>query len=304
MKTFTGNNYQLTLDDSLVYDFPPSSMVIDYYTRLACQRGQALKEEKRTSIRLLQATEDGDDRRSSSYVLKEYRYRLLNSIRTWWRMPKAEREYLNLRRFMTLGIPPVEPVGFGVKRGWGGTIHSCFLITRLAEDTVDLRTWLINNKRWQYGSNNSFKNILKKLGGYLHLLHEMRFFILNVNVRNILIRGVDTTDPELVFLDLPLGRFLDVGPLARWAQKKDFGSLFGFLLRNESDTIVDIFLETYLPDPLGNSRELVRQDIIRATRRHNNQTLITGMTYRLKRAVKDLKRTLFTNGEKIGNATY
>ena len=200
-------------------------------------------------------------------------------LRTWWRIPKAEREYWNLRRFMTLGIPVVEPVGFGVEKGWTGMTRSCFLITRMVEDAVDLRTWVYRNMTRKDRLDKVINTVVSTLGHYLHQLHEMRFFILNPNVRNILVSGVDTKEPEVRFLDLVLARFLDVGPLARWGQKRDFGSLFGFLLRNSSEKLVDTFLGTYLPDPLGRSREIVRRDLIRAVQRHNNKTPITWLSY-------------------------
>jgi hypothetical protein len=176
--------------------------------------------------------------------------------------------------------------------------RSCFLITRLVEDAVDLRTWVYRNKTRKERSDKVVNTVVRKLGHYLHQLHVMRFFILNPNVRNILVSGVDTRDPDVRFLDLVLARFLDVGPLARWGQKKDFGSLFGFLFRYGSEKIVDTFLETYLPDPLGQSREKVRRNIIRAVYKHNNKTPIAWTSYIMKRAVKSLKRTALKKGSK------
>jgi hypothetical protein len=298
MKILNGKTCYLNLDDSFVRDFPPSRDVDDYYHRLVSHNGQILKEESRTRILLLRSAKDADHGKSRPYVLKVYRYMHVYSLRTWWRIPKAEREYWNLRRFMTLGVPAVEPVGFGVEKGWAGMTRSCFLITRLVEDAVDIRTWVYRNKERKDRSDKVVNKAVRKLGYYMHQLHEMRFFALNPNVRNILIRGVDTGDPDVRFLDLVLARFLDVGPLARWGQKKDFGSLFGFLLRYGSENIVDTFLETYLPDPLGRSREMVRRDIIRAVQKHNNTTPIAWTTYTMKRAVKNLKRTVLGKGSK------
>jgi hypothetical protein len=298
MKILNGDTCYLNLDDSFVRDFPPSRDADDYYHRLVSHNGQVLKEESRTRILLLRSTKDGDHGKSHPYVLKVYRYMHVYSLRTWWRIPKAEREYWNLRRFMTLGIPAVEPVGFGVEKGWAGMSRSCFLITRLVEDAVDLRAWVYRNKERKDRSDKVVNKVVRKLGYYLHQLHEMRFFVLNPNVRNILIRGVDIRNPDVRFLDLVLARFLDVGPLARWGQKKDFGSLFGFLLRYGSENIVDTFLETYLPDPLGRSQEMVRRDIIRAVQKHNNKTPIAWTTYTMKRAVKNLKRTVLGKGSK------
>ncbi len=298
MKILKGKTCHLNLDDPFVRDFPPSSDVDDYYRKLVSHHRHVLKEESRTRILLLRSSKQRGHGKSYSYVLKVYRYMHVYSLRTWWRIPKAEREYWNLRRFMMLGIPAVEPVGFGVEKGWAGMTRSCFLITRLVEDAVDLRAWVYRNKERKDRSDKVVNKVARKLGSYLHQLHEMRFFILNPNVRNILIQGVDTKDPKVRFLDLVLARFLDVGPLARWGQKKDFGSLFGFLLRNGSEKIVDTFLETYLPDPLGRSRETVRRDIIRAVQKHNNKTPIAWTTYTMKRAVKNLKRTVLRKGSK------
>jgi hypothetical protein len=298
MKMLNGKTCHLNLDDPFVRDFPPSRDVDDYYRKLLSHDGHVLKEESRTRILLLRSAKQRGHGKSYSYVLKVYRYMHVYSLRTWWRIPKAEREYWNLRRFMTLGIPAVHPVGFGVEKGWTGMTRSCFLITRLVEDAVDLRTWVYRNKTRKERSDKVVNTVVRKLGHYLHQLHVMRFFILNPNVRNILVSGVDTRDPDVRFLDLVLARFLDVGPLARWGQKKDFGSLFGFLFRYGSEKIVDTFLETYLPDPLGQSREKVRRNIIRAVYKHNNKTPIAWTSYIMKRAVKSLKRTALKKGSK------
>ena len=298
MKILNGKTCSLNLDDPFVRDFPPLSDVDDYYHSLLSHDGQALKEESRTRILLLRSSQKRGGERPHPYVVKVYRYMHVYSLRTWWRIPKAEREYRNLRRFMTLGIPAVEPMGFGVEKGWGGMTRSCLLITRLVEDATDLRTWLYHNQGRKNESDKVVRKVVRKLGYYLHQLHEMRFFILNPNVRNILISSVDTGDPDVCFLDLVLARFIDVGPLARWGQKKDFGSLFGFLFRYGSEKIVDAFLETYLPDPLGHSRETVRRDIIRAVQKHNNKTPIDWTTYTIKRALKGLKRTVVGKGSK------
>lgn len=298
MKMLNGKTCYLHLDDSFVRDFPPSGDVDDYYRKFATHSGQALKEESRTRIILLRSSKKRGHERLSPYVLKVYRYMHVYSLRTLWRIPKAEREYWNLRRFMTLGIPAVEPVGFGVEKGRTGITRSCFLITRLVEDSVDLRTWVYRNQTSKDKQNQIVNTVVRKVGYYLHQLHEMRFFILNPNVRNLLIRKVDTKDPEVCFLDLVSARFLDVGPLARWGQKKDFGSLFGFLLRYGSEKVVDTFLETYLPDPLGRSREIVRRYIFRAVKKHNNKTPIAWTSYTMKRSVKNLKRILLRKGSK------
>jgi hypothetical protein len=296
MKILDGKTCSLNLDDSFVRDFPPSRDVDDYYHRLVSHDGHVLKEESRTRILLLRSSKKKGQRGSRPYVLKVYRYMHVYSLRTWWRIPKAEREYWNLRRFMTLGIPAVEPVGFGVEKGRTGMTRSCFLITRLVEDAADLRTWVYHNQGRKDRADKVVKKVVKKLGYYLHQLHEMRFFILNPNVRNILISGVDSGDPDIRFLDLVVARFLDVGPLARWGQKRDLGSLFGFLLRYGSEKVVDTFLETYLPDPLGRPGKTVRRDIIRSVQRHNNKTPITWMSYTMKRAGKNLKRTVLRKG--------
>lgn len=298
MKILTGKTCYLNLDDSFARDFPPSRNVDDYYHKLVSHSGQTLKEESRTRIVLLQSSKKRGHGKSHSYVLKVYRYMHIYSIRTWWRIPKGQREHWNLRRFIKLGIPVVEPVAFGVEKGWAGITRSCFLITRMVEDAEDLRTWVYRNMRRKDKLDKVINIVVRTLGHYLHQLHEMRFFILNPNVRNILVSGVDTGDPDVRFLDLVLARFLDLGPLARWGQKKDFGSLFGFLLRNSSEKIVDTFLETYLPDPLGRSRELVRRDILRAVKEHNNRTPITWTSYTMKRAVKKIKRTVLRKSPK------
>ncbi|MCK5194309.1 MAG: hypothetical protein KAQ71_10890 [Desulfobulbaceae bacterium] len=298
MRILNGKTCYLNLDDSFVRDFPPSRDVDDYYRKLLSHHGQVIKEESRTRIVLLRSANKRKHGRSSPYVLKVYRYMHVYRLRTWWRIPKAKREYWNLRRFMTLGIPAVQPVGFSVEKGRTGMIRSCFLITRLVEDAVDLSTWVYRNKTRKDRSDKVINTVVRILGHYLHQLHEMCFFIQNPKARNILVSGVDTRDPEVRFLDLVLARFLDVGPLARWGQKKDFGSLFGFLLRNSSEKIVDTFLETYLPDPLGRSRELVRRDIMRAVQRNNNKTPITWTSYAMKRAVKKLIRTVSRKGSK------
>lgn len=90
-----------------------------------------LVETPTVEVRLLR------DPRGGEAVLKRYRFpRLLRRLEAAFRhswltaRPKAARELRALRRLRELGVPAVEPLGWGVVRDRLGFVRDSFLLTR------------------------------------------------------------------------------------------------------------------------------------------------------------------------------
>ncbi len=223
--------------------------VVDYchrqvnpYRFFETRKGEVVKEERRTRL-VLWKTPD------HTFYSKHYFYPGASRLKTFGSMPKAKREYLTLGFLKKLGIPCVEAAGWGACRGrWGGVLK-CFILTVREENTVNFRTWLRNASpggRFRYQT----ESIMKDLGRYIRKLHTRGFFLLRPNTRNILIRHQGADRPDILFLDQPYARHLK-GPGAVWGQMKDLSTLLGGTIRHLEESIIDTFLEGYLPNPLG-----------------------------------------------------
>ncbi len=221
------------------------------YDCLTGERGRVVKRERRTVIRLWEV-------KGRYFFCKHYRYFGLSRMRTLGGIPKAHREYLTLGLLKRFKVPSVEAVGWGSRRNrWGG-LWGCFILTVRQDDTLDFRAWLKQNEAGADFRPRTL-GILRTLAGYFRTLHASGFFLLRPNTRNVLVVHPKATEPALCFLDQPYARFLK-GRGALWGQLKDLSTLLGGVLRHMDEEAVDVFLKTYLPDPLGKSpRELKRR---------------------------------------------
>jgi tRNA A-37 threonylcarbamoyl transferase component Bud32 len=125
--------------------------------------------------------------------------------------------------------------------------------------------------------------LFTQLGRMFRRLHQARFFLFTANSKNILIRNYRTRGDEVFFIDLPYARFLKWQLLARWAQARDIGVLFGNVTASLSATAIELFYRAYLPDPLGFPSNTVRRYAARQMRAKQNQTLISRWVHDIKR---------------------
>jgi len=293
------SNWLLAIDAAYAQYFSAITEHNKAYQQLLLLPGTLIKKERRTTITLLSGLAENGSGPHYSFMLKVYRYPDISIMRTAMRMAKAEREYLGLRQCQVLGIPVAQPVGFGVERGLARTVRSCFVITRFIEDSVDFRALLKQRDEWKFGRCEQTVHILRQLGQHLHRLHEERFFLTNPTPRNVLIRNAETVSPEAMFIDPVSARFLPSGLPARYGQRVDLGALFGPLLRHTGKDILEPFLDTYLPDPIGRTPVGLRRFIIKAARVHNNRTVFAWASHKIHRTIKRCARTL--RGERYQN---
>jgi hypothetical protein len=293
------SNWLVAIDTVYAQYFSTVTENNEAYCQFLSLPGTLIKEEQRTTITLLSRLAENGNGPPCSFMLKVYRYPHISTLHTAMQMAKAEREYRGLRQCQVLGIPVAQPVGFGVERGLARTVRSCFVITRFIEDSVDFRAWLKQRDEWKFGRCEQTVHILRQLGQHLHRLHEERFFLTNPTPRNILIRNAETACLEAMFIDPVRARFLPSGLLARYGQRMDLGALIGPLLRHTSEDILEFFLDTYLPDPIGRTPVGLRRFILKAARVHNNRTVLAWASHRIHRAIRRRMRTL--RGEKYQN---
>jgi hypothetical protein len=229
---------------------PSPSDTSGLYERLVEKQGKLIKDEERTHIRLWETPEE-------DYFFKHYLYPVLPRVRTIGSMPKAKREYLTLAYLEHQNIPCIKAAGWGSRWDRLGGVRSCFIITARENDTIDLSTWLARSSH-EPDFKESAAAILGRLGGYFRQLHSDRFFLLRPMTRNMLVKGKDPCDPEILFLDQPYARFMS-GPMANWGQCKDLTTLLGDFFRLIDQSAIDFFFGQYLPDPLGRNHEDLRR---------------------------------------------
>lgn len=285
------SNWVVTIDADYVPHFSAVTAHDDGYHRLLSQSDSILKDERMTSVMLLSRSSEERHGERSRFVLKVYRFPGIAALGTLMRTSIAEREYRGLRQCRTLDIPAARPVGFGIEKGIGRTLRSCFVITGLVENSVDLRAWLKQCDGWNSERHEQAANIMRQLGLHLHRLHEQRFFLMRPTPRNILLLKAETRHPEPLFIDQPYARFFRSRLRAGYGQRMDLGQLFGSFLRYSSEDILDPFLETYMPDPFGRTSDGLKQLILRAAAVHDNRTLVSSITHQVHRFTRRLGRT-------------
>jgi tRNA A-37 threonylcarbamoyl transferase component Bud32 len=216
----------------------------------------------------------------------------LPRIRTGFQISKAEREFDSLRYLNGLGIGAAHAVGYGVERDSLGFVRSCFIITRFVDDSINLSQWYKELELKKNLDANRVEWVFTQLGRMFRRLHQARFFLFTAKSKNILLRnGLDRTD-ELFLIDIPYARTLKWGLLARWAQARDIGVLFGNVTASLSDTAIELFYRAYLPDPLGLPSKTVRRHALGQMRAKQNRTLIS-------RWVHDIKRRLVVKSSQL-----
>jgi hypothetical protein len=189
-----------------------------------------------------------------------------------------------------MGIGAAQAVGYGVERDSLGFVRSCFIITRFVDDSINLSQWYAELKSQDKLDANRVDQVFTQLGRMFRRLHQARFFLFTAKSKNILLCNDVHRADEIFLIDIPYARTLKWQPLARWAQARDIGVLFGNVTASLLDTAIELFYQAYLPDPLGLPSKTVRRHALLQLRAKQNRTLIS-------RWVHDIKRRL------IGKAT-
>ncbi|UCD56115.1 MAG: hypothetical protein JSV16_09725 [Candidatus Hydrogenedentota bacterium] len=276
----------MAINRDYVQYFPAATSHNDAYRDFLSLTGTLMKEEARTSITLLSRSGDSGSGTPLSFVLKVYRYPHITRIRTIKQISIAEREYRGLQQCQLYGVPVAQPVGFGVERGLGGMVRSCFVVTRLVEDTVSFKAWLNQKDERKFERHAPTAYVMQQIGQYLRRLHENRFFLMRPAPKNILLRDTATARPQPLFIDLAYARSFPLYLAPQCGQRVDFGLLFGPFLRWSYEDVLEPFLEMYLPDPFGRTPAELRQFILRAARIHKNRTPLTWASHRIHRAIR------------------
>jgi tRNA A-37 threonylcarbamoyl transferase component Bud32 len=255
--------------------------------------GTSLKREQRTLVTIIQRPRQSSPVEGvSSFVLKVYKYPFLPRIRTGFQISKAEREFQSLRYLNGMGIGAAQAVGYGVERDSLGFVRSCFIITRFVDDSINLSQWYAELESQEKLDAKRVDQIFTQLGRMFRRLHQARFFLFTAKSKNILLRNDVNRADEIFLIDIPYARTLKWRPLARWAQARDIGVLFGNVTASLSDTAIELFYQAYLPDPLGLPSKTVRRHALRQLRAKQNRTLIS-------RWIHDIKRRLIRKSNQL-----
>jgi len=130
------------------------------------------------------------------------RYRAIGSrLRTYFRRPRIEVEWLNLQRFSQWGILTASIVAYGVERRCGAFSRGA-LITRELEGAIDLAA-MAANKDPRLADPHWVDRISRELATATRTLHEHRFAHNDLKWRNLLV----DRQGRLYFIDCPTGDF-------------------------------------------------------------------------------------------------
>ncbi len=130
------------------------------------------------------------------------RYRAIGSrLRTYFRRPRIEVEWLNLQRFSQWGILTASIVAYGVERRCGAFSRGA-LITRELEGAIDLAAMAVN-KDPRLADPRWVDRISRELATATRTLHEHRFAHNDLKWRNLLV----DRQGRLYFIDCPTGDF-------------------------------------------------------------------------------------------------
>jgi len=282
------SNWLVAIDPTYMQFFSAGITSDNAYRWFLSLTGTHMKKERDRTITVLSGSDVNGCGTCPSFVLKASRYSNPFRSYTLGQTATAEREYRGFKQCGLLGIPVAEPVCFGVERGRGGTVRSCFFATRLVEESIDFRAWLRQRDEWKHERHEQTSRIIRTVGRHLRKAHEKRFFLMRPAPKNILLCDAETPEPKVMFIDLALARLFPLRLAARWGQRVDFGWLFGPFLRWNFNEILEPFLETYLPDPFGQTPEELRRSILQAARIRKNRTMLAWASHKIHRRLRRL----------------
>ncbi|RME75189.1 MAG: hypothetical protein D6776_03710 [Planctomycetota bacterium] len=260
---------------------------VRHYRDLLALPGEVLKAERRTRI-VRTEPQAGEP----VLVVKVYRYGWLTGWRASAVLPKAEREYRALERLRALGLPAVEPVGFGLARTRTGRLRSCAVVTRHVPGHEPLRQWrkrVPDDER----SRQRLAAIATRVGALLRRCHDERFYLLTPNAKNVLLEREPATDDDqdrVLLLDLPYARTLRFGLARRWAQARDLAQLCSSLPERDWPLALEALLAGYGMQEDEPERERLEQRVMRHVLVLRNRTPLSRGVHRLKRSVRHAVR--------------
>jgi tRNA A-37 threonylcarbamoyl transferase component Bud32 len=252
LATLSGSNWQVWIDASCV-DAQILESCTTYYDFIALQ-GTLLKNERHTKILRIMDWPGSGETEPVEVILKWYSYSPLTRLRTLYAHSKAQRDFDGLHLCRNLGVPVVQPVAWGVERWPAGMVRSCFLITRYVGGAVTLRDWL---KAGHFSSTRGkllFSQLMSEMGENFRKMHGAGFFHFRPATKDILVYEDARGRLGWNMLDFAYARSLGRGMPARWAQKRDLGTLLASVAKYADEEAFDPFWAAYLPDPVAGSK--------------------------------------------------
>lgn len=283
-----GRNWQVHVDSS--YGDARILESCKAYSDFVGLAGTILKDEQRTTISCIHGWAGAADSGPVELVLKSYRYPHPARVRTLWAHSKAQREFQGLHYCRGLGVPAVEPVAWGVERTPAGMVRSCFLITRYVPGFVTLRDWLKAGHSSEPEGRRLLAGVMYEMGACFRRMHGAGFFHFRPSTKDVLVRMCPDGRMAWNILDFPYARFMGRGVLARWAQKRDLGTLLGSVTKYADAKAFESFWTSYLPDPLGG---MLPEKLLRRAHRKGQAQIHRNLANRAERLVKRWLRNGF-----------
>ena len=135
------------------------------------------------------------------YYVKRYAGLGKRPIRRMFATPRVVKEWTNLQRFATWGIPTAPLAAYGLERRSGVFLRGA-VITAEIPDTMDLRQIAqsgdarLRDRRWVRGISRQLADVTRRM-------HDHRFAHNDLKWRNLLVDG----SGRLYLIDCPSGAF-------------------------------------------------------------------------------------------------
>lgn len=176
------------------------------------------------------------------YYLKRQSNHLTKSLIHPFGEPTFAKEFRNIQRYQTLGIPTVTPAFFAMRK------QSCekqaILLTHALSDWSDLETYLVS---WQQLSPEAKIAVIKACGLLLKQLHDHKVMHGCFYPKHIFLKIDSANDVQTTLIDLEKTRHLYLG-------KKDRIKELDTLVRRTKHywvtTDYQVLLSTYLAQPI------------------------------------------------------
>lgn len=131
---------------------------------------------------------------------KRYRY-ATPRWRYLFRKSRGNNELWSYKRLGQLGVPCPEVLAFAEKRKWG-RFYQCVIVTKEITRARDLYVVF----REKQLDSPLRARIMEKLGHYVAVMHEKKFYYHDLKLRNVLWQEGSMDDEGLYFIDCPRGR--------------------------------------------------------------------------------------------------
>lgn len=278
----------LVIDEAFRSSFPAGEFRA--FDDFVTAPGAVIKHESHSRVTVVERPSGVAAERAARFAIKEYRHGPIRRLLSLFEVPKGQREFLNLQICRSLGVPTVEPVAYGVRRGWSGAVRSSFVVTAYVEAAEHLRARLRARRAENGALGAAETDLVAALGARVRSLHGAGFFLMTGKPKNVLVvegaRG-----PTLALLDLPRARTVTRRWRLRRYQRRDLAMLLADLVSDLGSDVLAAFYRGYLPDPLAALQApLDPARIERAIRAQNNETPWTRFSRDLKRKIRRSRR--------------